>query len=262
MHGTDERSDGLFSYVSCEARVSQGQPLRAIREIVDEALKILSGDFEAMYSQIGRPSIAPEKLLRSLLLLPFFSIHSERKLMEQLDDNLMFRWFVGLSMDAAICDVTVFIKNRDRLIEGDIAAKFMAAVLQPALVRALLSSDHFTVDCTLIDAWASMKSFKPKDGVPGDGSDAGRNGTAITKGRNAERDFCKEKRSSASHASITDPDASIYKKAQGQAARLCHMGYILMKNRNGLIVDAVLTKATGTAKREAALTMLGRFDGR
>ena len=262
MRGTDDRSEGLFSYVSCEARVPQGHPLRAIRAIVDEALEVLSGDFEAMYSRIGRPSIAPEKLLRALLLQAFFSIRSERQLMEQLDYNLMFRWFVGLSMDATIWDVTVFTKNRDRLMAGDIAAKFMAAVLQPARVRALLSTDHFSVDGTLIDAWASMKSFKPKDGGADDGGDAGGNGTGNAKGRNAERDFRKEKRSNATHASTTDPDARLYKKAQGQAARLCHMGHILMENRNGLIVDALLTKATGTAEREAALTMLGRLDGR
>lgn len=240
MRGTDERSEGLFSYVSCEERVPSGHPLRAIRAIVDEALEVLSGDFERMYSRVGRPSIAPEKLLRALLLQAFFSIRSERQLMEQLDYNLMFRWFVGLSMDAPIWDVTVFTKNRDRLMAGDIAAKFMAAALAPPRVRALLSNDHFSVDGTLIDAWASMKSFKPKDGGPDDGNDAG--GSGNTKGRNAERDFRKEKRSNDTHASTTDPDARLYKKAQGQAARLCHMGHLLMENRNGLIVDALLTK--------------------
>jgi transposase len=263
VRGTDERSEGLFSYVGCEERVPSGHPLRAIRAIVDEALEVLSGDFEQMYSRVGRPSIAPEKLLRALLLQAFFSIRSERQLMEQLDYNLMFRWFVGLSMDAPIWDVTVFTKNRDRLMAGDIAAKFMAAVLAPPRVRALLSNDHFSVDGTLIDAWASMKSFKPKDGGPDDGNDAGGpGGKGNAKGRNAERDFRKEKRSNDTHASTTDPDARLYKKAQGQAARLCHMGHLLMENRNGLIVDALLTKANGTAEREAALTMLRRLDGR
>ncbi len=263
MRGSDDRSEGLFSYVSCEARVPHGHPLRAIRAIVDEALEVLSADFEQMYSRIGRPSIAPEKLLRALLLQAFFSIRSERQLMEQLDYNLMFRWFVGLSMDAPIWDVTVFTKNRDRLMAGDIAARFMAAVLNPPRVRALLSNDHFSVDGTLIDAWASMKSFKPKDGGADDGNDAGGddNGSAKTKGRNAERDFRKEKRSNETHASTTDPDARLYKKAQGQASRLCHMGHVLMENRHGLIVDALLTKATGTAEREAALTMLKRLNG-
>lgn len=274
MRGSDDRSEGLFSYVSCEARVPHGHPLRAIRAIVDEALEVLSADFERMYSRIGRPLIAPEKLLRALLLQAFFSIRSERQLMEQLDYNLMFRWFVGLSMDAPIWDVTVFTKNRDRLMAGDIAASFMAAVLRPPQVKALLSNDHFSVDGTLIDAWASMKSFRPKDSGAHDGDDPGsggsvmgsgataHDGSAQTKGRNAARDFRKEKRSNESHASTTDPDARLYKKAQGQAARLCHMGHVLMENRHGLIVDALLTKATGTAEREAALTMLGRLDGR
>ena len=246
MRGTDGRSDQLFSYVSCEARVPADHPLRPIRSIVDEALEVLSPEFEALYAQTGRPSIAPEKLLRSLLLQAFYSVRSERQLMEQLDYNLLFRWFVGLAMDAAVWDVTVFTKNRERLIEGDIAAKFMAAVLRQPRVAALLSDDHFSVDGTLIEAWASMKSFRPKDG----------SGNPPGPGRNGERDFHGEKRSNDTHASTTDPDARLIRKAAGQAAKLAYMGHVLMENRNGLAVDVRLTHATGTAEREAALAMI------
>lgn len=268
MRGGDERSEGLFSYVSCEARVPSNHPLRAIRAIVDEALEVLSADFDGLYSRIGRPSIPPEKLLRALLLQAFYSIRSERQLMEQMDYNLLFRWFVGLAMDAPIWDVTVFTKNRERLLSGDVAAKLLSAIISQARVQALLSDDHFSVDGTLIEAWASVKSFRPRDeGGPGDGDDGGsvsghgEKGT-VPAGRNAERDFRGEKRSNATHASTTDPDARLFKKARGQAAKLCHMAHVLMENRNGLVVDAILTHATGTAEREAALTMLGRMDGR
>jgi len=261
MRGGDIKTESLFSYVSCEARVPPDHPLRPIRAIVDEALEVLSPEFAALYSPIGRPSIPPEKLLRALLVQVFYSVRSERQLMEQLDYNLMFRWFVGLSMDAPIWDVTVFTKNRDRLLAGDIAAKFMAAVLNQPRVKALLSQDHFSVDGTLIEAWASMKSFKPKDDGKG-GGDADGGGRTKAAGRNVERDFRGEKRGNDTHASTTDPDARLYKKAQGQAAKLCHMGHLLMENRQGLIVDAVLTHATGTAEREAALTMLERLQGR
>ena len=271
IRGSDVRTEGLFSYVSCEARVPAGHPLRPIRAIVDGALEVLSPEFSKLYSQIGRPSIPPEKLLRALLVQAFYSVRSERQLMEQLDYNLMFRWFVGLSMDAPIWDVTVFTKNRDRLLEGDVAAKFMAAVLGQPRVKTLLSEDHFSVDGTLIEAWASMKSFKPKGdadggGQDGDGPDDGAgpaSGSAPKRnGRNAERDFHGETRSNDTHASSTDPDARLYKKARGQAARLCHMGHLLMENRHGLIVDTIVTHATGTAEREAALAMLERMDGR
>ena len=261
MRGGDIKTESLFSYVSCEARVPPDHPLRLIRSIVDEALEALSPEFETLYSPIGRPSIPPEKLLRALLVQVFYSVRSERQLIEQLDYNLMFRWFVGLSMDASIWDVTVFTKNRDRLLAGDTAAKFMAAVLNQPRVKALLSQDHFSVDGTLIEAWASMKSFKPKDDDKG-GGDADGGGRAKATGRNAERDFRREKRGNDTHASTTDLDARLYKKAQGQAAKLCHMGHLLMENRQGLIVDAVLTHATGTAEREAALTMLERLQGR
>jgi transposase len=246
MRGTDGRSDQLFSYVSCEARVPADHPLRPIRSIVDEALEVLSPEFEALYARTGRPSIAPEKLLRSLLLQAFYSVRSERQLMEQLDYNLLFRWFVGLPIDAVVWDVTVFTKNRERLIAGDIATKFMTAVLRQPRVAALLSDDHFSVDGTLIEAWASMKSFRPKDG----------SGNPPDSGRNGERDFHGEKRSNDTHASTTDPDARLIRKGPGQASKLAYMGHVLMENRNGLAVDVRLTHATGTAEREAALAMI------
>lgn len=268
MRGGDNQTSGLFSYVSCEARVPADHPLRAIRAIVDEALEVLSLDFASLYSPIGRPSIPPEKLLRALLLQAFYTIRSERQLMEQMDYNLLFRWFVGLAMDASIWDVTVFTKNGERLLAGDIAAKFLAAVIGQPRVRALLSDEHFSVDGTLIEAWSSMKSFRPKVGAePGDHDDNGSSDTGqevLEKpaGRNAERDFRGEKRSNATHASSTDRDARLFKKARGQAAKLCHMGHVLMENRNGLVVDAMLTHATGTAEREAAVAMLERMVGR
>src|SRR5215204_5006870 len=254
MRGPDERSDSLFSYVSCEARVPADHPLRPVRAIVDEALEVLSPDFERLYSKEGRPSIAPEKLLRALLLQAIYSVRSERQLIEQLDYNLLFRWFVGLAMDAPIWDVTVFTKNRDRFLEGEVAAQFFQAVLGQPEVRALLSDDHFSVDGTLIEAFASMKSFKPK----AEGDDEPPAGG----GRNAERDFHGERRRNDTHASTTDPDARLYRKGRGKEAKLCHMGHLLMENRNGLIVDALLTPATGTAEREAAEAMLGRQAGR
>jgi transposase len=268
MRGGDLRSEALFSYVSCEARVPSDHPLRPVRAIVDEALIVLSPELERLYARIGRPSIAPEKLLRALLLQAFYSVRSERQLMEQLDYNLLFRWFVGLAMDAPIWDVTVFTKNRERLLAGDVAARFMAAVLGQPRIKALLSDEHFSVDGTLIEAWASLKSFRPKD--PGDEAPPAASGgreqeagsAAARQGRNQERDFHGEQRSNATHASTTDPEAKLFRKGRGKAAKLCHMGHLLMENRHGLIVDAVLTPATGTAEREAALTMLGRQSGR
>jgi len=221
MRGGDARREALFSYVSCEARVPVDHPLRAIRKIVDEALAALSLEFERLYAKSGRPSIAPEKLLRALLLQAAYSVRSERQLMEQLNYNLLFRWFIGLSPDAAVWDVTVFTKNRERLIAGDIAAQFMAAVLNQERVKALLSDEHFSVDGTLIEAWASMKSFHPKD-VSGEPPAPGCNG---------ERDFHGETRSNQTHASTTDPDARLYRKGPGQPAKLAYLGHVLMENR-------------------------------
>jgi transposase len=241
----------MFSYLSPEAFVPPNHPLRAIRPLVNAALDRLSPDFAKIYSAFGRESIAPEKLLRALLLQAFFSVRSERQLMEQLTYNIMFRWFVGLSMDASVWDVTVFTKNRDRLLEGDIAHRFLAAILIDPQVKPLLSDEHFSVDGTMIEAWASIKSFKPKDG----------SGEPPAAGRNSEVDFRGQPRSNETHASTTDPDARLYKKAAGQAAKLCHLGHVLMENGNGLVVAAAVTKATGTAEREAAIEMVGALEG-
>jgi transposase len=255
MRGDDVGTEALFSYLSCEARVPKDHPLRPIRTLVDQALTVLSPAFDQLYSDIGRPPIPPEKLLRALLLQAFYSVRSERQLIEQLEYNLLFRWFVGLALDAPIWDVTVFTKNRARLLKGDVAAQFFQAVLGQPEVRALLSDDHFSVDGTLIEAFASMKSFKSK-AEAGRAPPAGAGG-----GRNAERDFHGERRRNATHTSTTDPDARLFRKGRGKEAKLCHMGHLLMENRNGLIVDALVTPASGTAERAAALAMLGQPDG-
>jgi transposase len=248
MRGGDVRTGELFSYVDLEDRVRRDHPLRAIRLIVNEALASLEGEFAALYSPIGRPSIAPEKLLRAMLLQAFYSIRSERQLMERLEYDLLFRWFVGIGIDDAAWDHSVFSKNRDRLLEGEIAAKFLSAILSRPKVKRLLSTDHFSVDGTLIEAWASMKSVKPKDGSGAPPAGGG--------GRNAEADFHGEKRSNATHASTTDPDARLYRKGKGKETKLCFMGHGLMENRHGLLVDACLTEAGGHAERVAALHMI------
>lgn len=248
MRGGDNRTGKLFSYVDLEARVRRDHPLRAIRTIVNEALSALEHEFARLYSPIGRPSIPPEKLLRAMLLQAFYSIRSERLLMERLEYDLLFRWFVGIGVDDAAWDHSVFSKNRDRLLEGDIAAKFLAAVLVQPKVNKLLSSDHFSVDGTLIEAWASMKSVKPKDGSGEPPVQGG--------GRNAEADFHGHKRSNDTHASTTDPDARLYRKGKGKETKLCFIGHGLMENRHGLLVDACLTLADGHAERVAALHMI------
>ena len=248
MRGMDAGSGQLFSYVDLEARVRRDHPLRVIREIANTALAALASDFSALYSGTGRPSVAPERLLRAMLLQAFYSVRSERQLMERLDTDLLFRWFVGLGVDDAVWDATVFSKNRDRLLDGAIAAKFLAAVLAQPRVKTQMSSDHFSVDGTLIEAWASMKSFKPKDGSgnePPPGS-----------GRNGEVDFKGEKRSNETHASTTDPDARLYRKGAGMEAKLAFLGHALMENRSGLIVNACLTPADGHGERNAALAMI------
>ncbi|MCZ7600565.1 MAG: IS5 family transposase [Gammaproteobacteria bacterium] len=250
MRGIDERSGALFSYVNLEARVPAGHPLRAIREVVNVALAELSGAFAGLYTMLGRPSIPPEKLLRALLLQAFYSIRSERQLMERLEFDLLFRWFVGLGVDEAVWDHSTFSKNRDRLLAGEVAGKFLAAVLAQPRVSRLLSSEHFSVDGTMIEAWASMKSFRPKDGSEPPSGGAGG-------GRNEEADFRGEKRSNATHASTTDPDAKLYRKGPGQEAKLCFLGHALMENRSGLFVDARLTRVSGHAERLAALDMIG-----
>ena len=252
MRGDDTRTGELFSYVDLEARVRRDHPLRAIRTIVNEALGALERDFAALYSPIGRPSIPPEKLLRAMLLQAFYSIRSERLLMERLEYDLLFRWFVGIGVDDAAWDHSTFSKNRDRLLEGDIAAKFLAAVLAQPKVKRLLSSDHFSVDGTLIEAWASMKSVRPRDGS----EDTPGNPPTEGGGRNQESDFHGQKRMNDTHASTTDPDARLYKKGKGKEAKLCFMGHGLMENRHGLLVDACLTFANGHAERVAALHMI------
>ena len=265
MRGEDRKSGNLFSYVDLEDRVPAAHPLRVIREIVNDVLDGLSSDFEAVYSDTGRPSIPPEKLLRALLLQAFYSIRSERQLMEQLDFNLLFRWFVGLGMDDAVWDASSFCKNRDRLLEADVSAKLLNGVVEHKKVRRLLSRDHFSVDGTLIEAWASMKSFRPKgsddDGSPGQprrrNQEAG--SAAARRGRNKECDFHGEKRSNESHESTTDPEARLHRKGNGRESRLCFMGHALMENRNGLVVGGDVTIASGTAEREAALDMIDRY---
>jgi len=247
MRGSDQRSGALFSYVDLEARVRRDHPLRPIRGIVNEALSALSADFEALYAAgVGRPSIPPERLLRALLLQAFYGIRSERQIMERLEYDLLFRWFVGLGVDDAAWDATTFGKNRDRLLEGEVAHKFLAAVLATPRVKRLLSTEHFSVDGTLIEAWASMKSFRPKDG----------SGEPPGPGRNGEQDFHGERRGNETHQSTTDPDARLFRKGPGKEAKLCFMGHALMENRSGLVVDACLTPADGHAERIAALHMI------
>jgi transposase len=250
VRGSDESPGSLFSYVNLEARVRGDHPLRTIRELANAALSELSKNLTALYTDFGRPSIAPEKLLRAMLLQAFYGIRSERQLMERLEFDLLFRWFVGLGVDDPVWDHSTFSKNRDRLLEGEIAGKFLAAVLAQPKVKRLLSSDHFSVDGTLIDAWASIKSFRRKDG--GDKDKGG-------PGRNAERNFHKEKRSNETHQSTTDPDARLYKKGDGQPAKLCYMGHAMMENRHGLVVGGSISQATGTAERQTALDLI---DGR
>jgi transposase len=252
MRGKDVQQQAMFSYLSPEARVPQDHPLRPIRNMVNQALTELSGEFQAMYSREGRPSIPPEKLLRALLLQILYTIRSERLLMEQLDYNLLFRWFVGLSMDDQVWDHSVFSKNQERFLDSDLAAAFFARILAQAAAASLLSDEHFTVDGTLIEAWASLKSFRPKDAPPPEGGG----------GRNPEVDFHGEKRLNQTHASTTDPEARLFRKGKGKEAKLCFMGHVLMENRHGLVVSPRLTSATGTAEREAAEAMVEAVPGR
>src|SRR5437764_12558748 len=250
MRGRFTDQGGLFSYIAPDKRVPANHPLRKVRVLVRDVLNDLNRSLGRLYASEGRPSIPPEQLLSALLLQVFYGIRSERQLMEQLDYNLLFRWFVGLSADDPVWDATTFCKNRDRLLDGEIAHKLMASVLNLPQVRKLLSNEHFSVDGTLIEAWASMKSFVPKDGSgePPAGNSGG--------SRNAERDFHNEKRKNDTHSSTTDPDARLFRKGAGKEAKLCHMGHLMMENRNGLIVDARLTEANGTAERTTALAMI------
>ena len=237
MRGDDQQQSGMFSYVSLEERVPQDHPLRAVRKCVDEILRAMAKDFEGLYAKTGRPSVPPERLLRAVLLQIFYTVRSERMLMEQMNYNLLFRWFVGLEMDEPVWSHAVFSKNRERLLNQEVAREFFSRVLAQA--KPHLSDEHFSVDGTLIEAWASQKSFQKKDGGDGDPGQ-----------------FRGEQRSNETHQSKTDPEARLYRKGQGQEAKLGYLGHVLMENRHGLIVDALLTQADGTAERDAALLML------
>jgi transposase len=246
MRGEDAKQEGMFSYVSPEKRVPQEHPLRPMREMADGILKEMSPRFSRLYSERGRPSIAPERLLRALLLQVFYSVRSERMLMEQLDYNLLFRWFVGMEMDEKVWDHAVFSKNRDRLLNHEVADAFFERVLK--LAKPYLSDEHFTVDGTLIEAWASQKSFRAKD-------EDGSGGTP------READFHGEKRSNDTHQSTTDPESRLYKKSKGAEAKLSYLGHVVMENRNGLLVGTMVTQADGTAERDAALLMAAKIPG-
>src|SRR5690348_15713644 len=255
MRGADYEQSSIFSYISAERRVPKDHPLRAIRAMADTALKDLSKRFDGIYAALGRPSIAPERLLRALLLQVLYTVRSERLLMEQLDYNFLFRWFVGLSLDDPVWDVTVFTKNRDRLLKGAVAAAFFAAVLAQARQRGLLSDEHFTVDGTLIEAWAGQKSFKRKEGTaaetPPKDDDPG----------NPSVDFHGEQRRNDTHQSTTDPEARLARKGAGKEAKLSYAGHVLMENRHGLAVDGCVTQATGRAEVEAAIELVEAIKG-
>ncbi len=251
MRGFDTQQSSVFSYVSPESRVPADHPLRAIRALVEPALRKLSRSFQEMYAPLGRPSIAPEKLLRALLLQIFYSVRSERLLMEQLDYNLLFRWFVGLDVDEPVWDASTFSKNRDRLLAADVARKFFRQIVGQAASAGLTSDEHFTVDGTLLEAWASLKSFQQRESPPEQPDDPG----------NPTVNFHGEKRCNHTHASRTDPEARLARKGNGKEARLSYTGNLLVENRNGLIVDTELLPATGRAEREAAAMMVERIPG-
>ena len=249
MRGDDRQQAAMWSYLSPEHRVPQDHPLRPLRVMVDAILAELSPEFATLYSPVGRPSIPPEKLLRALLLQVLYSTRSERLLMEQLDYNLLFRWFVGLNLDDPVWDPTVFTKNRERLLAGNIAQAFFERARAQARQRGLLSDEHFTVDGTLLEAWASLKSFKKRDAPAGPPPDDPGNPSV---------DFHGERRSNATHASTTDPDARLVRKAKGHEAKLAYHGHVLMENRHGLAVEGCVTRASGYAERAAALEMVGQ----
>ena len=250
--GDDRQQQAMFSILSPEARVPQDHPLRTIRMLVDEVLHDLSPTFDAIYAKVGRPSIPPEHLLRALLLQVLYTVRSERLLMEQLDYNLLFRWFVGLNMDEAVWDPSTYSKNRERFLAGGVAEAFFDRVLAQARRRNLLSDEHFTVDATLLEAWASLKSFRLKDDPPATPPDDPGNPTV---------DFHGERRRNDTHQSTTDPDARLYRKGPGREAKLCYMGHVVMENRHGLVVRAQATLATGTAEVETAEDLVEQLVG-
>jgi len=254
MRGDDQQSGHLFSYLSPEQRVPADHPLRAIRQMTDEALLELSPQFEALYATTGRPSVPPEQLLRALLLQALYTVRSERQLVEQLEYNLLFRWFVGLAMDDAVWTPTTFTKNRDRLLAGDIARQFFAAVLTQARTQRVLSDEHFTVDGTLLEAWAGQKSFTRRDGTGRGPSDDDPGNPTVN--------FHGERRSNATHQSTTDPESRLAKNGRGREAKLAYLGEVLMENRHGLVVDACVVTASGTAERDAATDLLQAWPAR
>jgi transposase len=247
MRGSDPKQDGMFSYLSPEQRVPAEHPLRPLRTMVDDILNEMSPRFAKLYADRGRPSIPPERLLRALLLQILYTVRSERLLVEQLNYNLLFRWFVGMGMDEVVWNHAVFSKNRERLLNEEVAEVFFQRVLKRA--KPYLSDEHFTVDGTLIEAWASHKSFRPKDG----GEPPSGNGREV--------DFHREKRSNETHRSTTDPDARLYKKSKGSEAKMSYLGHALMENRHGLLVDTMVTLADGTAERDAAVLMASQISG-
>ncbi len=254
MRGTDDQQSTMFSYISAEQRVPKDHPLRAVRAMVDVALRELGPRFDAIYAANGRPSIPPEKLLRALLLQVLYTVRSERLLMEQLDYNLLFRWFVGLNLDEPVWDASVFSKNRERLLEGEIAEGFFQVVVEQARARGLLSDEHFTVDGTLIEAWAGHKSFKRKD-------QSGAKTPPDDDPGNSSIDFHGEQRRNDTHQSTTDPEALLARKGAGKEAKLSFAGHVLMENRNGLAVDGCVTQATGRAEVEAGLELVEGIEG-
>jgi transposase len=252
MRGHDQQQNHVFSYISPEQRVRKDHPLRPIRTMVDEILKQLSLQFSRMYAKVGRPSIPPEQLLRAQLLQMLYSVRSERLLMEEMDYNILFRWFVGLNLDDPVWDATVFTKNRDRLLEAEVAKEFLARVVGQARQKGWTSDEHFTVDGTLLEAWASLKSFQPKEKEKPHGSPPEDRG-------NPTVNFRGEKRSNQTHESKSDPEALLARKGDGKEAKLSYSGNLLVENRNGLIVSSLVWEATGTAERDAAMVMLGRL---
>lgn len=250
MRGTKDKTEAMFVYLSPESFVPKDHPLRPIRTMVDAALAELDCEFNALYSHTGRPSIPPEQLLKALLLQAFYTVRSNRLLVEQISYNILFRWFVGLALDEKVWDHSSFSTNLERLIEAEVSRQFLAKIVEQARKEKLLSDEHFSVDGTLIEAWASIKSFRPKDGP----------GPPV--GRNQERDFHGEKLTNDTHASTTDPDARLYKKGKGHESRMSYLGHALMDNRNGLITDGTITHATGTAEREAAAEMVAEVAGK
>lgn len=252
MRGKPEQQLAMLTSLSTEDLIPKDHPIRRIRVVVDAVLAELDAEFAAMYSGIGRPSVPPEQLLKATVLMALYSLRSERAFCERLNYDLLFKWFLDLRIDAKAFDATTFTKNRDRLLSHEIADRFFAAVVRQAKLRRYLSSDHFSVDGTLLEAWASHKSFKPKDG----------SGPTAPPGRNAEADFRGQPRSNKTHQSSTDPEALLARKSNNTAARLCYAGHLLMENRNALIVDMELTRADGYAERQAALHMLGRLPRR